>query len=482
MVGKAAQPESVDEPILRRLAKLQGQYGEFIADAAARVLLWKFADDEKRMLEVFVQHNAVTAESGDAILEELSPFVVRAEHGIVIVYDLSEVMDQIAAAMKDQGAPNPEWFPPKPPTSLERRRSGPPPDQEYLVKALRSLFEHMQPQAKHLTLVLKPRKIDNSAEWLAWLAELIPQLDDEKVRLILPHDGTDPTLLALGARYKPRVMTAEAALDMPAAYEEIALKTPDLNQPAGQFRLQFIRIGKAVGNKDLAGARANAVPAVAIAQTAGWPHLEFAALQALATGELGLGDPNAAMLSYTKAGDAASRAVAGGAEWAESLVLQSRLGMGAVAVTMGAWPLGAKLYGEQALPIAVKTQDKLMQLDCLRMAAYCEERGGTLDPAWQHLTQALGVGRELPQEQREASTLAFVGQAMLRICQTERYNSHRYGVDQQMVELMGRDWQSKAAPQSQPPPGTGGPSPLENAPPPPGLPTAPAEPPKGQPS
>ncbi len=470
MDSKAREPESVDEPIIRRLDKLKEQYRDFIADAGARVLSWKLAEDEARMLEAFVQQNALTAESGDAILEIPCQFEHRFDHGIVIVHDLDEVLDQVAAALGDSGPPQPVWIPPYPPATLERRQGAPAPDQQYLVQAMRSLWEHMQPHAKHLTLVLEPRSVSDPAQYVAWLHDLVPLLEDEKVRYILPHDGTDAAISALAARYQGRVMAADANLDMPAAYEEIAARTKDANEPPGQFRLQFIKIGGAIGKKDLAGARANALPAVAIAQQQGWPHLEFAALQALATGELGLGDPHAALATFTKAGDAATRAVAGGNEWAEALVLQSRLGMGAVAVTLGAWPLGAKLYGEEALPSAVKTQDKLAQLDCLRMAAYCEERGGAYDAAWQHLMQALNIGRELSQEQREASTLAFVGHAMLRICQSERYNAQRHGVDQQMTQLLGPDWQAKAAPQA-PAQGSDTPSPLEGAAPPPGLPT-----------
>lgn len=476
MEPQAPKPESVDEPIIARLEKLKGQYRAFIDDPAARVLLWKLAADETRMLEALVQQNAITAETGDAILEVPCQFEHRFDYGIVIVHDLDEMLDQVAEALGDSGPPQPVWMPPYPPTSLERRPGAPAPDQQYLVQAMHSLWEHMQPQAKHLTLVLEPRSVADPGQYVGWLDDLVPLLDDEKVRYIVPHDGTQPLLLALGARYKGRVTMADANLDMPGAYEEIALRTKDVNEPPGQFRLQFIKLGKALGNKNLPQARAEAAPAIAVAQQQGWPHLEFAAYQALATGELGLGDTNAAMLSFTKAGDAATRAVGGGAEWAEGLVMQSRLGMGAVAVTMGAWPLGAKLYAEQALPSAVKTQDKLAQLDCLRMAAYCEERGGQYDAAWQHLTQCLNLGREMSPEQREASTLPFVGQAMLRICQTERYNSYRHGVDQQMVALMGPDWQSKAAPQTAPQDGDA-PSPLENAAPPPGLPTAGTAPP-----
>lgn len=464
-------PDSVDEPIIRRLDKLKEQYREFIADPAARVLLWRFAEDETRMLEALVQQNAVTAESGDAILDVPCQFELRYEYGIIVIHDLDELLDEIAKSLGDAGPPQPVWIPPQPPASLDRRAGSPAPDQQYMVKALHSLYEHMQPQAKHLTLVLEPREVSDPAEWLGWLEDLVPLLDDEKVRYIVPHDGSEPRLEALGQRYRGRVMSVEANLDMPAALEEIAAKTPDANLPAGLFRSHFVKLGKAVGKKDLAGARLQAPPALLIAQSQNWTHLEFAVYQALATGELGLGDPNAAMLSYTKAGDAATRTVAGGADWAHSLVLQSRLGMGAVAVTMGAWQLGARLYGQEALPSAVNAHDKMAQMDCLRMAAYCEERGGDYDGAWQHLTQALGIGRELSQPEREATTLPFVGEAMLRICQTERYNSQRYGVEQQMVSLLGPDWKERCKPQSPPQPGAG-PSPLENAAPPPGLPTA----------
>lgn len=464
-------PDSVDEPIIRRLDKLKEQYREFIADPAARVLLWRFAEDETRMLEALVQQNAITAESGDAILDVPCAFELRFEYGIIVIHDLDEVLDEVNKSLGDSGPPQPVWIPPQPPGSLERRSGAPAPDQQYMVKALHSLYEHMQPQAKHLTLVIEPREISDDAAWFAWLDDLIPLLDDEKVRYVLPHDGSVAPLLALGQRYRGRVMSLDANLDMPGAFEEIAAKTPDANLPSGQFRSHFVKLGNAVGKKDLAGARMQAPPALAIAQSQNWPHLEFAVFQALATGELGLGDSNAAMLSFTKAGDAASRTVAGGAEWAHALVLQSRLGMGAVAVTMGAWQLGARLYGVEALPSAAKAQDKLAQLDCLRMAAYCEERGGQYDAAWEHLKQAMGIGRELAQPEREASTLAFVGDAMLRICQTERYNSERYGVEQQMVSLLGPNWRERCKPQSPPPPGDA-PSPLEAAAPPPGLPTA----------
>ena len=71
------------------------------------------------------------------------------------------------------------------------------------------------------------------------------------------------------------------------------------------------------------------------------------------------------------------------------------------------------------------------------MASLSMERHKQKDAAWQYANQAYAVGREMTPEEREQSTLAFVGQAMLRISPNGQVKSE---VKNAFDRMLGEEW------------------------------------------
>ena len=174
----------------------------------------------------------------------------------------------------------------------------------------------------------------------------------------------------------------------------------------------------------------------------------------MANAQLSNQDYQSAMNSFTKSEDIANKALSQG-DWANPLLLQSRLGKGATAVSAKNWSLGAKIYSEQALPITKKIKDKKMEIDCLRMAAYCHEQNRDIDSCWNNLVDALKIGKEIPNTERTSTTLPFVGQSLLKITndyKNYKYQSYQAGIEKEMNNLLGNNWKDMCKEQTPPSP------------------------------
>jgi hypothetical protein len=179
------------------------------------------------------------------------------------------------------------------------------------------------------------------------------------------------------------------------------------------------------------------------------------------------------MLAFRRAETEAQAAHERGEPWAAQLVVQARMGQGSVCVAAQSWPLGAQTYHERALPAAVAVEDLRMQVEALRMAAYCREQAGDAQAAWDRCVDALAVGNRIPAEERGGTTLAYVGEAMLRLCERRTFRGRERIVDARMCDLLGPRWRPSDAPDDGSPRDVTRPSALETDPPP--VRTVPAE-------
>ena len=96
----------------------------------------------------------------------------------------------------------------------------------------------------------------------------------------------------------------------------------------------------------------------------------------------------------------------------------------------------ARAY-ESAAKKAEELKDLWICLEAWRMASLSMERHKQKDAAWQYANQAYAVGREMTPEEREQSTLAFVGQAMLRISPNGQVKSE---VKNAFDRMLGEEW------------------------------------------
>ncbi|MEM7155011.1 MAG: hypothetical protein AAF799_19340 [Myxococcota bacterium] len=447
-------------PIERRLGLLREQYMAFVSDEQARLLRWRLAEDERRMLDAFVQVEAIEGQTEDLLLLLDSPFEDPGRYGMALVAEIAELYEALREPLGAAGMADTSWGPPPPPRSPNQG----PLDIAYLRGTAASFHEHHQPLLRHLSLLLHPKSVSDRAAFTTWLNDAVQAFDDPSLRLVLAERIAFPVAHELSP--PPQVHTVDADLDMPGALVELN-EEAGVDDPPGQFRQAYLEMGNAMGRRDIAAAVPHADRAVAIAQSQGWGHLVVAAHTTLASGHVGVQQYPEAMERYRRADVIARDAHDAGERWGLQLMLQARLGSGSVCVATASWPLGAEIYGEQARPVAEAMGDLRMQLETQRMAAYCNEQRGEIDAAWEQSVAALAIGDRIPQEDRSTTTLAFVGEAMLRMCEHRSRRGQAPVVEREMTRLLGPAWREQARP-GEPPDDVNPnePSPLESNPPP----------------
>ncbi|MCH9683228.1 MAG: hypothetical protein K0V04_17470 [Deltaproteobacteria bacterium] len=433
-------------PIEQRLAVLHDQWTEFAQDDDARVLRWLVARDEVRMIETFVEveGHQKAGSTPDVFLLFRNPFENPLAHGYVVREELVAGYEPMRASLIEDGFDG-SWLPPA---------AGPrATDVEVLRDTGASFREHYAalPMA-HLVLVLLPQHADDPSAWVQWLDRWIASAPPKHLRMIVLDDVDAPILDTVAEH--PAVTSIKADLDMPRAIRAIVQKAGHQDKPGGAYRLAYVDLAQAAGRGDLVRAKSAADKATAVAMREGWHYLVVPAKLALASAYLQaqqLPDAIAACREADQAGAAAHEA---GDDNGPRLRLHSQLTLGATLLSSRMYPQAATVY-ENAVPLAQEVDPELLYMECWRMAAYCHEADAQWPRAWSCGLEALGIGQHMEPTARRGSTLAYVGEGLLRITARRDYASQARTIELKMVELLGtEDWRPKgpAHPPYPPPP------------------------------
>lgn len=433
-------------PILVRLDRLRAQLESFQRDPAARLLCWVLAPDEERLFDALVAERSAEQGSPVTFLSCTEPFSTPSGHGVAVTLALEQDLDLENSELESRDVYDIAWTPPAPPDRLKRTRGQPAPDQCYLVSVLASLRGHLCPRGEPLTLCLRPEAVGDPKRYASWLSELAALLDDPELRVVAPSRLDSPLPSVLASARPDRVRLIRADLDMPGALAEIAAAAEDESEPSGRFRTAFVQASTALGRQEGAQAQQYGKLAAKIAESERWPHLEFAVHQLLGAGALSAGDPVGAFTSFEAAERVTVHDLRAGPSFLTPLLLQARLGKGSAAVAAGAFARGAQVFESEALPVARLLEDRRMELECRRMASYCEERSGNTSAAWKQAVAATLVGASLPPEERRSTTLPFVGQSHLRLLKGLGHGRQRDAIHRKFSDLLGSDWQSLLEP------------------------------------
>lgn len=435
---------SAEDAIVTRVDKLRERVREFVTEPEARILCFRLSDDEQRLFEGFVRLAQEEPNEQYFVLSSEEPFTSRSAHGITLVQGLLEAEQERADELAEQDIYDIPWNPPPAPARVERHRGEPPPDQVYLLAALGSLKERHCETGQRLLLCLNPAQISDLETYARWLSELGFLLSDADVRVCITCDVERSWGHALAKAHPVRVKLVRAELDVPGALEEISDAADDFDEPSGRYRKAFVQANNAIRAGDPEKLRASCELAVTIARQEAWAHLEFAAQQLLGAGMLGFGDLRAAFAAFEDAERATHHDIRFGATWMSPLLLQARLCKGSVALTGSVWHLAARIFAEEALPVARALGDPKSELECLRLAAYSEERLGNAQREREHLLAALSLAETMAPAERRQTTLPFVGEALLRGARGITQWSERSQYDKKLTQLLGKDWQELA--------------------------------------
>jgi hypothetical protein len=224
-------------------------------------------------------------------------------------------------------------------------------------------------------------------------------------------------------------------LDFNGAARAIAEQAND-GSDTGQFRLHLLDMNNAIGEKDKAKLERASAEAIPIAEKNQWLDMWATTLMTRAGGWLSFKIFDLAVKDYRLAQSVAAQGVEKNIPGCNKLLLQAMLFEGTAYFMADYLEYAAKAY-QNAAQKAEELQDLWIRLEAWRMASLSMERFKRTDIAWQFANHALAVGREMKQEDREQSTLGFVGQAMLRISPNAQVKQE---VKKSFDQMLGEEW------------------------------------------
>lgn len=419
--------------IERRLDTLAEEWNLF-AESPAVLVRWSFTDDDAQLVDGFIgMQQEGAGDVPDFFIRMDLPFDDPGRYG----FALREAMEQRYQAGREEmaqaGHPA-EWRAP----ALVPGES----DLSALLRCCASFQAYHARIMLTLALVLTPEPEPDAGAWQRWLYALARSPVPQGVRFLVLDPGESPRLDALCQAEPERILTQRLALDMPGAREDLARNAAGAD-PGSQLRVHMVGLADAAGRGDVAAAHHAGQEALAIATRQNWPAMQVAVHLALGGAYLGGGHTEHTLASYRAAQQSAAAAEQAGDPAAPKLRVHAGLAEGAALVSAGRYGEAAPVY-QAAAPLAAAAGDPLMTMEAWRMAGYCHEAAGDPQSAWRCGAAALEAGEALDPAARQASTLPYAGQMMLRLADRWSFPIGTEAVQRQMVGLLGAGWNAGA--------------------------------------
>ncbi len=414
-------------PIQQRFEKLEGLWATFTEDPDARLLRWLADDDSNQMLQLFADlQNEDVTEIPDLFVQFKAVFESSETYTDTLIESLIAQFEEIRPALAQEDI-SVAWVAPK------MSKPAAPKD---LVNVLTSFFRSYESLMEHLVIVLFPAFVADAVAWNDWLTKLMMAGIPGEIRFMVVDSIGSPQLSQLAKTQAKTVRSVDPQLGMPTAYEEIVAAVPG-SGPGHDFRTSFVALTNAAGQGNVALAQEAAGRAIAIAKEQQWHYLVSTAQMALGAAFFAAGKLAETLQCYR----AANQAIAGSDDVASrKLDVPTRMAEGSALIAAEQYEEAATVF-QNAAVVAAKQSETASELECWRMAGWCHETADQPEQSWKCAEKALAVGRALPPADRATSTLPYVGQMLLRLADAGTNRNRRSEVDDQMVQLMGENWE-----------------------------------------
>lgn len=429
-------------PVQKRLQKAAEIWENLVISDTVRMARLLGTPDDRQLFETFLKtEEEETGALPDHFLRLDAPFE-RADHYVVTLLALLEAHARElieAAQASDEGdkalveAQFPKtWAAPKP-------MSGQDPAEAWVL-AVASFAQAFGKAFEAFGFYLVPDAVANLHEWMRFLYTVAKHPKHApNVRHLCWDDSAHPALKPLADAERVRITTVTVALDLPGALNETATAADD-GSPGGAFRRHFVAAATASGKGDMVKAQGAADQGVAIATREGWPGLLTAMHCVLAAGFMGQKAYPQALGAYEKSRLSAEEATAKQDPTGPKLEVQAIAGKASVRMAQGDFVGAEREYALMAQK-AEAAQDPRMQLEGLRMQAYCRESLKDYETAYRLNGQAVKIAEAMKPEEREASTLPYVGQALTRI--TQKVHRDQAGAVKAYLDKLMPGWENK---------------------------------------
>jgi hypothetical protein len=422
----------------RRVDRLADLWNAVSDDPDVRLVRWLVDPDERRLLDVFAAlENEEVGQTADGFLKFAAPFTDVRRYAEALLDELAAHYEASREGLLARGLTD-DWCPPEASSGEGAGRR--------FLRAADALAARYPDRLDRLVLYLAPAHVADGVGWRTWLERLLQAPIPASLRVMVADAAEAPLLAGLDARFGGRAVALEPRLDMAAAMSELA-RAEGEDGPAKSLRNHLVALASAARVKNGEAAQGAAGHALEVAREQRWPDQEVVVHMAMGAARLATGEHDLAACSYRDALEAAGRALAAEHPAAAKLRLAAGMGLAGAILAAARWSEAAQAY-EAAAPLAAEAAgDGVMVLEAWRMASHCHAQAGAAAAAWRCGRLALDAGADLPDELRQASTLPWAAQTLLRLIE-EHPERDRYAasVGARMEALLGPGWEARLEP------------------------------------
>jgi tetratricopeptide (TPR) repeat protein len=435
-------------PVQRRMQKAAEIWENLIVADQVRLGRLSGRDDDRQLFETFLKtEEEETGALPDHFLRFENDFE-RADHYVLNLLALldahaRELMAAVLEGSNDEKANADEkaaieanfpktWTCPKPAPGSDPA--------DIWVQAVSSFCQAFGKAFEAFGFYLVPASIASLHDWMRFLYTVAkhPKHPSNARHLVWDH-ALHPQLKPLADAERVRIATVPVDLDLSGVLNETAAEADD-GSPGGAFRRHYIAAATASGKGDMTAASAAADQGAAIASREGWPGLLTALHCVLAAGFMGQKAYPQAFSAYDKALAGASEATAKQDPTGPKLEVQAVAGKASTRIAQGDFA-GAACEYEVMAQKSEAAKDERMQLEACRMRAYCHESLKDYETAYRLNGQAVKIAESMKPEDRESSTLPYVGQALTRI--TQKVHRDQAGAVKAYLDKLMPGWENK---------------------------------------
>ena len=422
--------------IEQEVEKVETQWEEFV-ETGIPILRWLLTPGSNQLVSTFILTQENCDDSvADFFVPLYSPLKNAGDFGFNLVDELEQKMQEAAKSIDDEGQLSVDW------PALDRTSNA----LETLTLAAGSILDAFGEGFEYLVLVLRPSKVSSGRDWRSWcegLAQIAinPNYWPKNLRIVLLDDENYPVLDTVSEDNPQAIATRIPPVDLKGAMNAIFDEADD-GSPGAAYRKQMVALHHAAEENDIPLVESSTESAMKIAGAHQWYGLWVSALFVRAGVYVANERVEDGIYDYQTAQRYAKMGYEQGEEGCGKHQIFALLSEASAWIALKKWADATGVY-QRSAALSEELEEHFFHMDSWRMVSFCQEQQNLRGEAWKSGQKALQAAESLEPDQREASTLPYVGESQTRLAPSEQ---DRRTVEQKMVEFLGEDWRSMLAP------------------------------------
>ncbi|MDG9670645.1 hypothetical protein ONV78_23100 [Hahella sp. CR1] len=429
-------------PIEKEMEKLDAQWETFV-ESGRPILRWNIDPDANQLMAGFLKMREQFDEtSGEFFVALHSEFSSLDRFGFDLSDELNrEIAAGVAASAEDEDDENPEdaftWRAPDPKKALSGH--------DALYKSCHQILEAFADYFSTLVIAIWPHEVKDLKAWRRWLQLACEIHRDYKLwggnlKWIIIDNAQRPAFAKLAQDYPTQIFSQTPPLNLREAMNKI-MEEADDGSPGAAFRQCFVDMNYAVQNNDIPALRSRSERALTIAGEQAWFDMQCSVLLLRASGYLNAKQAEKALQDYQQAQQCALQGIEAERPGCDKLLFQAHISEASAYLSEKRYEEAAKSYRRSA-DIAEAQEDAMMCMESWRLQCYCLERLKLKGYAWESALRGLKAAGLIDPEQRQYTTLPYLGETLLRVAPTREDKDY---VHEAMAALLGEGWREAHA-------------------------------------